>query len=300
MATPSQEPLLFEFSPGRASVVATGLSSLSALVAIGFLVMLTFKLSMTGGDIVLLYITIGALATTLCSGIVVTYARFQPPQATRLWSFAGFVVGFLVILWLLLCALSFAVSSNVLFPNISCSSDDLDCDNNLVSLSFKTFLAISAAILLSLILHFLLSYNLQRHLPLARSLHQNASPDLERFPSQGYRQVLFIQPAYLAIAQTPPSYLQGKLSPSLSPGKKHRTTKRHSDSDASSGSHSSKDRPNRPGRLSKRQGHAPHGHVDTRQPRGHSETKEKATTRNVEETMATTNANLLGSTQTTS
>lgn len=41
MATPSQDPVLFEFSPGKASIVATCLSSLSTMIAIVFLVMVS-------------------------------------------------------------------------------------------------------------------------------------------------------------------------------------------------------------------------------------------------------------------
>ncbi|GAA5896895.1 uncharacterized protein JCM6883_007043 [Sporobolomyces salmoneus] len=163
-------------------------------------------ISTTGSNLVVLNFTVGVLVTILCSGVIVNYARVQPPQATRLWTMTYSVISFLIVVWLLLCALTFVVASNVLYPGICSSSHDPECDAAFSSLAFQTFIAISIAVLFSLVVHFLLSYDLQHHLPIAQAaLEHSESAD----SIKGYRQVLIVQTAFLPISQEDPEQLVG-------------------------------------------------------------------------------------------
>ncbi|GAA5947100.1 hypothetical protein JCM3765_002156 [Sporobolomyces pararoseus] len=181
--------------------VACAISSISLLLAIAFLVQLVFTFSTSGGNLVLLQVTIGILITVLCSGIVVNYARVQPFGATRLWSLAYSVISYLAILWSLLCALAFVVASDVLYPEICSSSSISDCDESLSSLAFNSFIAISLALFFSLVVHSILSYDLEQHVAIARAALAQEDLELSR---QGYRQVFIVQTAYLPVSQLDP------------------------------------------------------------------------------------------------
>ncbi|GAA5835983.1 hypothetical protein JCM3766R1_005120 [Sporobolomyces carnicolor] len=134
------EPILLELRPKRAIVVACLFSSVSIVIAIGYLVQTMLTIDTTGTNYVLLQVTIAILVAALCSAVVVNYARRQPPLKTRLWSMPYSVVGYLAILWLLLCAFTFVVTSNVLSPKICSTKVDPECDADYSSLAFQTFL----------------------------------------------------------------------------------------------------------------------------------------------------------------